>query len=124
MPLLHSTLSCAISDFSPLSFIVTFTHSGHVFLPLPLPTFPSTLIFLHAVTQFSPSIRSKCPNHLNLPLLTTSVTLSIPNRPINSSLFILSDKVTPHILLTIILSVRSNLLLSYRIIATCKRVNQ
>src|SRR6266446_5623800 len=109
---LHWARSCAISGFILRFLISSFTHSCQIFLPLPLPTFPSTSIFLHEVTHSSPSMRSKCPNHRSLPLLTTSVTHSKPNLLINSSLITLSDRVTPHVLLTIALSVRSNLLAS------------
>src|SRR6266568_4480851 len=86
------------------------------FLPgLPSPS--STTLSLHL--KFSAGscrsflfIRSKCPNHRNLLLLTTSVTHSIPKSEIISSLFFLHEKLTPHILLTIALSVRNSLLAS------------
>src|SRR5664279_3316647 len=69
MPPLHTARSCAFSCFS-INFFMSFvfaTHSFQVLLPLPLPLFPSTSIFLHADTQSSLSLRSTCPNHLNLP---------------------------------------------------------
>src|SRR6266581_4219010 len=112
MHLLHWTRSCAISAFKFHIFRSSFKHSHQVFLPLPLPPFPSTLNSLQAVAHLSLSIRSKCLNHRNLLLLSTSVTHSIPKREIISSLFFLHDEVTPHILLTIALSVRNSLLAS------------
>ena len=54
-------------------------------------------------------LRSRCPNHLNLPRLTTSATLSTPRRLYKSTLRFLSFSDTPHIHLTIIRSVLSRL---------------
>src|SRR2546426_4509395 len=59
-----------------------------------------------------PTIRSTCPNQRNLPLLATSTTHSIPKRERKYSLLFLSDNFTPHILLTIHISLRSSLLAS------------
>src|SRR6188768_2510035 len=73
--------------FHQKSFMSLVTHCNHVFLPLPLPTFPSTSTFVHFLTQSSSAFLSTCPNHLNLPRLT-----------------ILFFRVTPHIHLTIIFS--------------------
>ena len=44
--------------------------------PSPPPT------FLQADTQSSPLLRSTCPNHLNLPCLTTSTTLPNPQKTV------------------------------------------
>src|SRR5664279_4096378 len=52
MPPLHTARSCASSCFS-LNFFISFaTLSFQVFLPLPLPLFPATSIFLYADTQY------------------------------------------------------------------------
>src|SRR6266568_1677734 len=109
MHLLHWTRSCAISGFKPHIFRSSFKHSYQVFLPLPQPPFPSTLNSLQAVAHLSLSIRSKCPNHRNLLLRTTSFTHLIPKSEIISSLFFLHDMVIPHILLTNSPSVRNSL---------------
>ena len=66
------------------------THCSHVFLPLPRPLAPSTTNLLQADTQSSTLLRSRCPNHLNLPRLTTSATQLIPRRLLKSSLRFLS----------------------------------
>ena len=47
--------------------------------PAPTPR-PSTTNPLQADTQSSTLLRSRCPNHLNLPRLTTSATQLIPRR--------------------------------------------
>ena len=89
------------------------THRSHVFLLPPWPLAPSTTNLLQEDTQSSTLLRSRCPNHLNLPRLTTSATqLIIPRRLHKSSLHFLSFKDTPHIHLTIIRSVLSKLLIS------------
>ena len=87
-------------------------------LPTPAPTpRPSTTNPLQADTQSSTLLRSRCPNHLNLPRLTTSATQLIPRRLHKSSLHLLSFKNTPHIHLTIIRSVLFKLLRSSAFIA-------
>ena len=93
------------------------THCSQVFLLLPRPLAPSTTNPLQADTQSSTLLRSRCPNHLNLPRLTTSATQLIPRRLHKSSLRLLSFKDTPHIHLTIIRSVLSKLLRSSAFIA-------
>ena len=60
--------------------------------------YPVLLIFPHAHAR-------TCPNHLNLPLWIFVSTHSMPKRLKSSSLRFRSFKDTPHILLTIILSV-------------------
>ena len=47
----------------------------------------------HFDTQSSTLLRSRCPNHLNLPCLTTSATFSIPNS--TNSHFAFYPSVTP-----------------------------
>ena len=54
------------------------THCSHVFLLRPRPLVPSTTNPLQADTQSSTLVRSRCPNHLNLPRLITSATQLIP----------------------------------------------
>ena len=84
------------------------THCSHVFLLRLRPLVPSTTNLLQADTQSSTLLRSRCPNHLNLPRLATSATQLIPRRLHKSSLRFLSFKDTPHIHLTIIRSVFPN----------------
>src|SRR2546425_1131207 len=75
----------------------SFTHSIHVFLPLPFPlTPPSTSKFLHLGAQSSASLRSTCPNHLSLPRLTTLSTPTIPSPRLSSSLDLLSFSHSRH----------------------------
>src|SRR6266516_1922325 len=88
------------------------TPSIHVFLPLPFLLPPTTSTFLHLETQSSASLRSTCPNHLNLPQLTTLSTPSISNPCLSSSLVLLSFRVTPDIHLTILFSVLTSLCIS------------
>src|SRR6188768_4321987 len=95
--LLHNFLSWASPTLKPKSFMSLLTHCNHVFLPLPLPTFPTTSTFEHFLTQSSSAFLSTCPNHLNLPSLTISVTASILRRFLSSSDVILFFRVTPHI---------------------------
>ena len=66
------------------------THCSQVFLLLPRPLVPSTTNPRQADTQSSTLLRSRCPNHLNLPRLTTSATQLIPRRLHKSSLRLLS----------------------------------
>src|SRR2546425_9617098 len=89
-----------------------FTHSIHVFLPLPFLATPTTSKFLHLETQSSASLRSTCPNHLSLPRLTTLSTPTIPSPHLSSSLDLLSFKVTPDIHLTMLFSVLTSLCIS------------
>src|SRR6266516_3167579 len=110
--LLHTDLFCASSVFRPNLFMSVVTPSIHVFLPLPFITPPTTSKFLHLEIQSSASLRSTCPNHLNLPRLTTLSTLSIPNPCLSSSLVLLSFRFTPDIHLTILFSVLTNLCIS------------
>ena len=80
MRLLHIFLNIVHSECKPSSSVSSFTHSLQVFLLLPTHLTPATTTFLQADTQSSPLSRSTCPNHLNLPRLTTSTTLSTPKR--------------------------------------------
>src|SRR6266516_6303487 len=110
--LLHTDLFCASSFFSPNLFMSVVTPTIHVFLPLPFITPPTTSKFRHLETQSLSSLRSTCPNHRNLPRLTTLSTLSIPNPCLSSSLVLLSFRVTPDIHLTILFFVLTNLCIS------------
>src|SRR6266516_5883615 len=109
---LHFCLFCASSFFRPNFFMSAATHSLHVFLPLPFFTPPITSKFLHLETQSLSTLRSRCPNHLNLPRLTTLSTPSIPNPCLSSSPVLLSFRVTPDIHLTILFSVLTSLCIS------------
>ena len=90
MRLLHISLNTTHSKCKPSSSISSFTHSLQVFLPLPAHLTPATTTFLQANTQSSPFLYSTCPNHLNLPRLTTSATLSTPKWLYKSTLRFLS----------------------------------
>ena len=114
---LHISLKTAHSGCKPSSFMSSLTHCSHVFLLLPQPLVSSTTNPLQAETQSSSLLCSRCPNHLNLPRLTTSATQLIPRRMHKSSLRFLSFKDIPHIHLTIIRSVLSKLLRSSAFIA-------
>ena len=63
----------------PKQFHVTCLTLSQVFLPLPTHLTPATT-FLHSITQSSTPLQSSCPNHINLPHLTTSATLWTPRR--------------------------------------------
>ena len=77
---LYTSLNTAHSGCKLSSSVSSFTHSLHVFLPRPTYLTPATTTFLQADTQSSPFLRSTCPNHLNLPCLTTFATLWMPQR--------------------------------------------
>ena len=73
---LHTSLNITHSGCKPnTSTMSSSTHSFQVFLFLPLHLTPATSTYLEADTQSSTLLRSRCPNHLNLPCLTTSATL-------------------------------------------------
>ena len=114
--LLHLSLSFTSSLFNPHSLMSLSTTWLHVILSLPCPLLPSTsnMIFF---TQSSSSLCSTCPNHLNLFHFTASDTDSIPILSLSSALDTLSLSDTPHIHLTILISVRSNLPLCSAIMA-------
>src|SRR5512139_837469 len=109
---LHLTRSCAQSHSKPRCFKSFFTHSPQVFLLLPFCLSPSTSKYLQADTQSLSLLRSRCPNHLSLPRLTTSDTSSTFKRLYTSLLDILFFRVTLHIHRTIILSALPNLCIS------------
>ena len=72
---LHISLNTTHSGCKTSSSISSLTYSLQVFLPLPAHQphlTPATTTFLQTDTQSSPLLRSACPNHLNLPRLTTS----------------------------------------------------
>ena len=112
-----TSLKTAHSGCKPSSFMSSLTHCSHVFLLRPRLLVPSTTNPLQADTQSSTLLGSRCPNHLNLPRLTTSAAQLKPRRLHKSSLRFLSFKDTPHIHLTIIRSVLSRLLRSSAFIA-------
>ena len=127
------------------SFMSSLTHCSHTssFSCPPRPLAPSTTNPLQADTQSSTLLRSRCPNHLNPPRLTTSATqyprrlhkslvsnLQTFTRQVcdcavrvwrfetnKSSLRLLSFKDTPQIHLTIVRSVLSKLFRSSAFIA-------
>src|SRR6188768_2433144 len=65
--LLHNCLSWASPTFKPKSFMSLLTHCNHVFLPLPLPTFPTTFTFVHFLTQSSSAFAYLNHHHHQLP---------------------------------------------------------
>ena len=87
-----------------IAFMSLLTQLLHVFLGAHLSTTPVTFILVHFFTQLYSSLRSTCPNHLNLALLILFSTHSMLKRLKSSSPCFLSFKDTPHILRTIILS--------------------
>ena len=101
MKFLQTSLNTTHSGCKPSTFMSSSIHFFQVFLFLPLHLAPATSTFLQADTQSSPLLRSTCPNHLNLPHLTTSATLCTPRRLYKSTLRFLSFNDTPHIHLTI-----------------------
>ena len=105
---LQAQRSCIIFSFMPIAFMSLSTQL-HVFLGAPLPTSPVTFILVHFFTQSFSSLRSTCPNHLNLALWIWFSTNSMLEWLKSSSLCLLSFKDTPHILRTIILSALPNL---------------
>ena len=109
MKSLYTSLNTTHSGCKPSTFISSSTHSFQVFLFLPLHLAPATFTFLQADTQSSTLLRSRCPNHLNLPRLTTSTTFCTPRRLYKSTLRFLSFNDTTHIHLTIIHSALSRL---------------
>ena len=102
MKLLHTSMNTTHSECKPSSSISSFTNSLQVFLPLHAHLTPATTTFLQADTQSSPLIPYTCPNHLNLPRLTTSTTLWTPKRLYKSTLPFLSFSDTPHIHFTVL----------------------
>ena len=58
-------------------------------------TAPTTHTFLHANTQSSPFLHCTCPNHLNLPHLTTSEYPKDYTKPHFAFYFFLNDTVHP-----------------------------
>jgi len=113
MPLLHTARSCVSITLSFNFAMYSSTHSSHVFLVLPWWLCPLHFQILYVCmlsvyTKSSDCLHSICPNHLNLPRLTTSETHSMSSRLDSSALAFLSLSFTPHIHLIIILSVISS----------------
>src|SRR6266581_2219874 len=73
---LHISRSLAHSALNHFIFMSPFTHSHQDFFPLPRNQDPTTAIDLQADTQSDTFLRSRCPNHLSLPLLNTTPTSS------------------------------------------------
>jgi hypothetical protein len=92
-------LPSSIHTFSYLPLYSPFTFSSHV------PYSSDHPLILHAETQSSQLLRSKCQNHLSLPCLTIFGTEPIPSHTMSSSLDFLSFKLTLHIHFIIHLSV-------------------
>ena len=97
---LHISLNTgtAHSGCKPSTSMSSSTHFHQVFLFLPLHLIltPATFTFLQADTQSFTLLRSRCPNHLNLPRLTTSATLDIPKRLYKFTLHFLHPSTTLH----------------------------
>src|SRR5207245_2550645 len=114
---LHLVRSCVSFAFKPKPFKSLTRTCFHVFLGLPIDLATSTTEPLQPEIQSSAFLRSTCPNHLNLPLLITSNTLSTPNRLRISSIFTLLFNCTPHIHLILQFCVLSNLFISSSFVA-------
>ena len=67
---LQISLNTAHSGCKTTGFILSFTHSLQIFLLLPKHLSQATSTFLLADTQSSPLLRSRWPNHLNVPHLS------------------------------------------------------
>ena len=67
------------SDCRPSNFM-SFTYSPDVFMSFCPYTPPATSASPHSYAQSPTFLCSRCPNHLNLPCLTTSATLWTPKR--------------------------------------------
>src|SRR5207245_10453993 len=117
MVTLHLVRSCASFAFKPKPFKSLTRTCFHVFWGLPTGLAPSTTKPLQPETQSSAFLRSTCPNHLNLPLLITSNTLSTSKRFRISSISTLLFNCTPHINLIIQFCVLSNLFISSSFVA-------
>src|SRR6478609_4159729 len=117
VPCLHNARSLAVSFFRPHSSIVFFTSSSQVLTGRPTLLFPSTISLLHADIMSPSCFLSRCPNHLSLLLSTTSATPVTSKRSLKSTLLFLAFNDTPHIHLTIIISVLSNCCMSSLFIA-------
>src|SRR6201996_4880810 len=103
--LFHSSLSHAISSVKPCSFRSLLTTASHVCSGLPLPSFTS-LSILHTFFTTSPSpFLITCPKYRNLHCASLSSILSTPRLPLIYSFLTLSLFVTPHIILSIFISV-------------------
>ena len=104
--------------FQPaLSLMSLSTTWLHVIFGLPRPLLPSTSNDMIFFTQSSSSFRSTRPNYLNLFRFTASDTDSIPILFFSSALGTISLSDTPHIYLTILISIRSNLPLCSAVMA-------
>ena len=79
MKFLHTSLKTAHSGCKPSTFMSLSTHSFQIFLFLPLHLDPATSTFLQADTQSSTLLRSRCPNHLNLPRHTLYTQTTNPH---------------------------------------------
>ena len=81
------------------------TTSLQVLFGLPLSLGPSTSCYVHFFTQSSSSFRSTCPYRRSLFCCSTNVLLSIRNLSLSSLVGNLSFSLTPHIHLTILITV-------------------
>ena len=80
---LQTSMNTAHSECKPSSTVSSFTHSLHVFLPLPTHLTPATTTFLQADTQSSPFLRSTCRSNKTLFIFTIFILLQQlinPNR--------------------------------------------
>jgi hypothetical protein len=114
---LHSVLSSAELALRPKDCISWSTHYRHVFLILPLHLFPTTSPFLQlTLNQFclfaqdAQTSETTSTDHVSQHLQPAPRPTS--KRLYNSSLAILSLRLAPHIHLTIIRSILSNLCIS------------
>ena len=90
----HLQISCSPMD-AAVSSLLSFRHH-HIIIIIVYHPF-SMLINIDVSARRCPigavlSLRSRCPNHLNLPRLTTSASLSTPKRRYSSALDDLSSE--------------------------------
>ena len=106
---LHTSLNTSQWGCKLSTSMSSSTHFFQDFLYLAMNIAPATSTFLQVDTQPSMLLRSRCPNHLNLPRLITSATLWTHRKLYKSTLCFLCFSDTPHIHLIIIRSVLSRL---------------
>ena len=115
--LYRAVSSFSSSLFNPHSLMYFSTTWLHVILSLPRHLLPSTSSDMIFFTQSSSSFPSTCHNDLTLFCFTASDTDSTPILSLSSALGTVSLSDTPHIYLTILISVRSNLPLCSTVMA-------
>ena len=104
--LLHLFLDRASFWDRPKLSMSFLTQSNQVLFMRHLCLIPSTSDVIQRLTQSLSSFCSTCPNHINLLFLIIKLTGSNAKSSLSSSLYFLSFRLTPHIHLIILISVR------------------